>query len=324
MVEVIKDEDNSSAGGISVTVYDSWGEVKGSGTTQSADSTTGILKAGQFRAHTNLDSDETTSDFSGPCECTSTRTITRTTTGCSVCKRGDGGGNTITETQEFAAKGHVKDDGSTALSAYDKDNLAQECSKCGHVLFGTYEQDGDSSTTDTIEWVKVGDVSQDTNGNKTQKLISLQGLDVVKWNNSTSDGNIWNGTCNIRDWLNSTGSYASAGGFYNTAFKVSEQAKIVSTDLSDVDATGDKVFLLSSDEASELASDVLKCVPTTAAVTNRVIKDSDTGRCDWWLRSKGSLDSGYAAIVTDVYVYSSGFNVSGLGYAARPVINLLL
>ena len=114
-----------------------------------------------------------------------------------------------------------------------------------YVFFGTYEQDNDSSNgKEDIEWLVLA-----KNGNKTL-VISKYALDAQFY--STEATATWE-TSSLRTWANDT--------FLKGAFSADEQQQILSANVSAdenpewiVDpgnATIDKVFLLSIEEAEE-------------------------------------------------------------------------
>ena len=302
------DATSSPKGGISVAVKSSTGSIIANGYTQAPTITSNYtgLALGQFRAHNSVSwSNEQT--CGGCCECNK---FSVKQGQCSVCA-----GKTVTQVTSIP-KGHVGTDGTSALTNYGSGNVAKQCSQCGHVLFGSYEQDGSTSNgAEAIEWVKIGEESTDSSGNKTQKLMSLYGLDFVQWNKSIDDGNSWSGACNVRSWLNNT--------FYAVAFSISEQAKIVNTSLADV-VTTDKVFLLSTSDVAELADAQKLCLPTTKALAQGSYDYGVNGECNWWLRSSANHANYALAVTYKGQVDSTGGLVYSPAYAVRPVLNVAL
>ncbi len=146
------------------------------------------------------------------------------------------------------------------------------------VLFGSYEQDNDiSNGPEMIDWTVL-----DKKDNKLL-LISNNALDCQPYNISYTDITWEN--CSLREWMNDT--------FLNAAFSAEEQAIIQSVNVPadrnpeyDTDpgnATTDKLFLLSIDEANKyFSSDEARiCMPTNYA------KRNDTSVA-WILRSPGN------------------------------------
>ena len=112
-----------------------------------------------------------------------------------------------------------------------------------YVVFGRYEQDGDTSNgPEPIEWVVLAEEDG------RMLLISRYILDGVPYHTEYKDVT-WE-TCSLRAWLNDD--------FYNSAFDAEEQSHILSTVISNPDNeyisvpggndTEDKLFLLSVDE----------------------------------------------------------------------------
>ena len=204
--------------------------------------------------------------------------------------------------------------------------LLQSVSVGDTVCFGTYEQDNDTSNgAENIEWQVL------TKENNKVLVISKYALDCQEYNTSYTDVT-WE-SCTFRTWLNGT--------FLNSAFSSLEQAAIAKTTVTaannpeyDTDpgnATTDKVFLLSVDEAEKYFSSdsARKCEPTAYAVANGAY-ESDSGNCWWWLRSPGSYQNRAARVRSggSVDYYGTGVgSVTFLGFfvgngsgAVRPAL----
>lgn len=116
----------------------------------------------------------------------------------------------------------------------------------GYVEFGTYEQDGDDSEAEPIEWVIL---DENADG---YLLITRYVIDVQPMDSRTSGDVTWE-DCEMREWLN--------GDFYDTAFSDDEKELIVTVtnenpdndyyDISGGEDTDDNVFLLSFDDVIE-------------------------------------------------------------------------
>ena len=115
-----------------------------------------------------------------------------------------------------------------------------------YIIFGSYEQDGDSSNgPEPIEWEIVLDEGD------RMLVISRYILDVVPYNTEYTDITWEN--CTLRSWLNND--------FYNTAFSDSDHGRIIQTELTNSDNphygtvggnnTSDKLFVLSLNEVME-------------------------------------------------------------------------
>ena len=119
------------------------------------------------------------------------------------------------------------------------------------VSFGSYEQDADEADgTEAISWI-VLDVNDGT-----ALLISEYGLDSQPYDTNNADS--YSGS-SIRTWLNDT--------FLSAAFSPEEAEKIVV-----LDDTGDKVFFLDMQQASDyFADDAARvCYPTAYAISQGV------------------------------------------------------
>ncbi len=170
-------------------------------------------------------------------------------------------------------------------------NLAE--AKVGDIItFGAYEQDGDESAKEPIEW-KILAISD----NKAL-VISDKVLDVKKYNEEKTDVT-WE-TCSLRTWLNND--------FMAEAFDDAEKEQIAEVTVTTEDNaingadggndTNDKLFLLSLEEVYEYYGTSFevarKAAPTAYAESNGV--SGYDNRAYWWLRTPGST-SNQACIV---------------------------
>lgn len=185
------------------------------------------------------------------------------------------------------------------------------------IIFGTYEQDNDTSNgAEDIEWLVLA------KENNKLLVISDKALDCQKYN-STSGLTTW-AECSLRHWLNDS--------FFNAAFSKEERALIQSTTVSadrnpaygtdPGNATTDKVFLLSINEAEKYFSDdqVRVCAPTAYAKADREHLYTTSTVCSWWLRSPG-INHNYAASVgTGGSVNYYGRNVPYDPVCVRPAL----
>lgn len=183
------------------------------------------------------------------------------------------------------------------------------------VVFGTFEQDNDSSNgSEAIEWrvlaVEDGRVL----------LLSRYALDVQPFND-TDDSVTWE-TCTLRDWLNSD--------FFSEAFSETEQAHIATTTVTADENLGynisagndvqDKVFLLSSGETLEYLpeSNDRLCVPTAYTLSrSRGLQDD---RVCWWLRTPGRDLEKASCVAESGGLRSLGNSVDSTQTAVRPAI----
>lgn len=165
-----------------------------------------------------------------------------------------------------------------------------------HIIFGTYEQDGDASNgMEPIEWLVLDE--------QDDKLlvISKYVLDIHPYNKESTDVT-WE-TCTLRKWLNND--------FLNTAFSSAEQTWIptvtVPADKNSYcrtnpgNATQDKLFLLSIPEADKyFSSDRTKMSKPTTYVKKQIEwREYYTGYCYWWLRTPGSKQNSAAKMTND-------------------------
>jgi hypothetical protein len=167
------------------------------------------------------------------------------------------------------------------------------------IEFGAYEQDNDASNgKEDIEWQVLA-----KEDNKIL-VISKYALDAQPYN--TEFENVTWETCTLRAWLNET--------FLDEAFSKAEKSMIQTTEVSADEnpyysndpgnATKDKIFLLSIDEANKYfaSNKSRRCVPTAYAIakdamTSDHYKVDGEATCCWWLRSLG-INPGLAAFVS--------------------------
>lgn len=183
------------------------------------------------------------------------------------------------------------------------------------VRFGNYEQDNDTSNgKEKIEWQVLA------KENNKVLVLSKYALDCQPYNTANEDVT-WE-TCTLRLWLNRT--------FLNYAFTTKEQAAIAQTnitadknpkhDTAPGNATTDKVFLLSTDEANKYFSSdsARQCKPTDYAVANGA--KSASGNCWWWLRSPGGSQDGASGVSYIGSVGVGGIRVDIDRFAVRPAM----
>ena len=189
-----------------------------------------------------------------------------------------------------------------------------------NISFGNYEQDNNlANGKEAIQW-RVVAVEEDR-----MLLVSLVGLDVQKYNQKWRKLTWENST--IRKWLNEV--------FIKEAFTSEEQAKILSTQLSDKnnaqygtswgEATTDKVFLLSRSEAEKYfpTNEGRKCWPTEYAKARGAYMSSATSTygVGWWfLRSPGGNAAHAAGVTTTGKVDVFGNHVNFDAALIRPAV----
>lgn len=176
------------------------------------------------------------------------------------------------------------------------------------VIFGSYEQDNDTSNgKEDIEWIVLA-----REGDRIL-VISKYALDCQKYNTSNIDVT-WE-TCSLRKWLNET--------FLNTAFSSEERGKISVVTVSDDknNATTDQVFLLSIKEANRyFSSDSARACQGTTYCYAKGAYMAGNGNCWWWLRSPGYSSDCAAGVDIDGCVDYDGYYVSYGSNAVRPAL----
>ena len=199
------------------------------------------------------------------------------------------------------------------------------------VSFGHYEQDGDLSSSDEeVLWIvteREGD---------TLTLMSLYCLDVIPF--LTEDGPaVWEDSY-ARAFLNDT--------FYNSAFSVAEQAKILSAQVknepnqlhgtSSGADTVDKVYLPSLGEVMEHYGittveetwySQLYAQATPYTISKGVwLELAGSSNCWWWLRSAGGSEGNACEVGSGGYLSFNGTDADGEplggGRAIRPMIQV--
>ena len=198
------------------------------------------------------------------------------------------------------------------------------------VILGKYEQDGDPSTLEDIEWI-VLHVDEEKG---EALLISKYALEAKPFNEDRST-NLWS-KCDLRDWLNGE----EEGQFYHDAFSEDKNKdKIIKStveaqinekypNLPVGEDTEDWVFLLNLQEAVNndyFANDEeRRCKPTQHAINNGVGVNSRYGICMWWLWSPG-YESYYVAFINAGGTLSFlGGPVSFSNGAVRPSLRVNL
>ena len=215
-----------------------------------------------------------------------------------------------------------KDSSKKAIAIYDKYQTEKlKTSKVGdRVLFGSYEQDANTSNGDEeIEWIVL-----DSQGTK-KLLISAKGLIRKAFNDEMYADTTW-AECTLRTWLNYN--------FFNNAFSSKEAMMVCETTVvapqgsyttfgyvSPGKDTVDKVFLLSEQEAKQYfdSNAERKCVPT------KYCEESDWGWKNWWLRTPADFQESAADVSGDGVINNGTLSDRNGNYAhnsamVRPVI----
>lgn len=178
------------------------------------------------------------------------------------------------------------------------------------ITLGSYEQDGDTTSAEPIEWIVIAG----ENGKKL--LISKYILDCQMFNEVY--GECTYDSSSIRKWLNDD--------FLTKAFTEEEQAKLlVTTVMAEADSTGsdveDKVFLLSESEVKAyLVSDELKLAKATAFAENAGVMVNGNGIGAWWLSSMGTGFRAALYVNEKGEIPADGRGVDYVLYGVRPAI----
>lgn len=185
-----------------------------------------------------------------------------------------------------------------------------------YITFGKYEQDNNlDNGSENIEWLvlKVE--------NNEALVISKDALDCIPYNDEYIDIT-WENS-NVREWLNND--------FYNKAFSDDEKNIINTTNVA-ADKNGthntepgistkDKIFLLSSLEASEYfeSNEQRQCKPTQYALSKNVYVGIN-GNCFWWLRTPGSTQNAASSVYVDGIINETGYMVNHGNNTVRPAM----
>ena len=187
----------------------------------------------------------------------------------------------------YAILEEIGDTETIAASKYDR---VANATVGDTIVFGTYEQDNDTSNgKENIEWLVLAKEDD------RLLVISQYALDCQQYDMSKTDAPLitWE-SCTIRKWLNED--------FLNVAFSDEEKAMIcmvtVPPDMSSFSNRNsgstiqDRVFLLSTSEANRYfkSNEERMCVPTAYAKANGADTSSDYTKGGavtgwWWLRS---------------------------------------
>ena len=184
------------------------------------------------------------------------------------------------------------------------------------VYFGSYEQDNHPENgKEEIEWIVL------SREDDRILVVSRYALDCRPFNQRKTNWS-WKNS-ELRSWLN--------GSFFSAAFRFEEQNRIPTVsvtsernrqyDVSSGEATEDRIFVLSNNEAENLfASDQARfCEPTAYAQAQGSYKQSTNG-CFWWLRTAGRGPAYMEYVDIDGSVNHSGFEVNHKRTSVRPAL----
>ena len=208
----------------------------------------------------------------------------------------------------LTAMADYKDSAEKAASIYDRYKLERlKTAVVGDcVLFGSYDQDGDTSNgKEDVQWL-VLDQEEDR-----LLLTSKFALAAQPYNEFSVDVT-WEDS-SLRKWLNN--------GFISAAFSDLERSHIPSVMVSAEQNplyetaagadTEDQVFLLSIEEANQYFSNRI----------DRVCQSADSAeKTSWWLRNSGQ-DQTFAAVINENGdVDEKGMEVDSRSVVIRPAI----
>lgn len=166
------------------------------------------------------------------------------------------------------------------------------------VVFGSYEQNGDTSDgSEKLEWIVLE--KQDDK----LLLISRYCIDAVPFNNDRLPA----------DWANSSLKSYLNNEFINNAFSEAEKANLLESE-------NGKVFILSAEEAVNYYEyDAWRAgIATDYAALNGARVESDSAW--WWLRDAGTIENTACYVHFDGTVQTKGFAVDYDAVGVRPVI----
>lgn len=184
------------------------------------------------------------------------------------------------------------------------------------VTFGKFETDGNEGNgEEELRWQVL------SNRDDLVTLITEQSIAGMRYNFNASPTN-WS-DCSLRTWLNGT--------FYTSAFELSEADFICKNYINTPtnpdfpspsgDATVDKVYLLSLNEALHYFSSVSdrKATCTTASYTQTFTDDNDY--CVWWLRTPGARLESAVGVDPSGQVMTVGYDCyKNEQIGVRPVV----
>lgn len=186
-----------------------------------------------------------------------------------------------------------------------------------YVYYGTYEQDGKTSTTnEPIEWLVLA-----TERDKVL-LISRYCLDAVQYN-SIATGVVWSEST-IRSWLNNTFSINAFASDELVRIKIAnlENKKNSNYNTLAGEATNDLIFLLSEGEITQYftKNNLSTITNATAYAQKQGVSVDNKGNCEWWLRTPGKTKERAVTTLKTGNVAIAGSAVQ-LGYiGVRPAM----
>ena len=194
------------------------------------------------------------------------------------------------------------------------------------VVFGNYEQDGDTTNgMESIEWIVLAVK------NNTALMISKYALDSIQYD-QTAESQTWE-NCSLRKWLNND--------FLNVAFSQSERKTIIQTlvdnkkmtakdphigtqwipsDANGGNNTKDYVYILSGDELETYldSEKSRQCKATKHAENQGALLSVVNNNVWWWIRSPKTVFG--AHLVNSMGTYDLYKQNMTLGFTVRPAL----
>ena len=168
------------------------------------------------------------------------------------------------------------------------------------VIFGKYEQNGKTDSTEPIEWIVLEKQSDKL------LLISRYALDTMAYD---SNGK-------YTEWNQSTLYNKLNGEFLNGAFSEDEVSKL----LPFGDDESEKVSILSVEEAGKYYEyDSWRISAATEYAVSNGARIEDNA-CWWWLRDKGNIADSASYVHFNGTIQQKGFAVDYSSVAVRPII----
>lgn len=168
------------------------------------------------------------------------------------------------------------------------------------VVFGNYEQNGKTDSTEPIEWMVLEKQSD------RLLLISRYALEAMPFD---SNGK-------YTDWTESTLYNSLNGEFLNNAFSEEERLKL----LPFGEDGNELVSILSAEEAiGYYEYDSWRISAATEYAVSKGAR-TENNACWWWLRDKGNIADSASYVHFNGTVQEKGFSVGYSAVAVRPVI----
>ena len=183
------------------------------------------------------------------------------------------------------------------------------------VLFGSYP--GGNALPSQLPWRVLERTGSEL------LLITENGIDGVRYNDAPGTVT-WRNSA-VREWLN--------GPFYELVFSKREKTLITQSKNENKydpyspegNITGDRVFLLSRDEALKLFPDnSSRICHMTGYAASKGVLDYEEGKCRWWLRSPAMYGNNASHVRETGVTRLNGYGDDYGTLALRPAIRLTL